>query len=79
MSARALLAGNRLGEEAGAEAERLRDTLDGELDQRRVVGRAQALLRGQVQLKEAGAGLGVDRRELDSQRVERGAKAETSS
>src|SRR6185503_4898553 len=70
VSARALLAGNRLGEEAGAEAQRLRDTLGGELDERRVVGRAQALPRGQVQLKETRAGLSVDRSELDSQGVE---------
>ncbi len=72
VSARALLAGNRLGEEAGAEAERLRDTLGGKLDERRVVGRAQTLPRGQVQLKEARAGLSVDRSELDSQGVEGG-------
>src|SRR3954470_8703813 len=74
MSARALLAGGRLGEEAGAEAECFRDTLDGELDECGVVGRAQTLRRGQVQLEKAGAGLGMNRRELDSQGVEGGLK-----
>ena len=71
MAARSLLAGRRLRQEARAHAHRVGHALDGELHERRVVGRLQARPRGKVQLQQAGAGLRVHRRRLDPEVLER--------
>ena len=71
VAAGALLARVRLGEEAGAEAHRGREVFDGHLRQGGVVGRAQRRARSEVQLEQPRPSFGVDRVELDAQRLER--------
>src|SRR5438132_11410675 len=71
VAARALFAGDGLGEEARAETERCRDLLDGELEQRGIVRRLQTGTRRNVELEQPGARLRVDGAELDPQSLER--------
>ncbi len=69
--ARPLFTGSRLGEEAGAQAHRSRELLDGELQQRSVVRGAEPAPWTQVQLQQSGAGFRMHRRQLDPQPFER--------
>ena len=71
VAARALFAGDGLGEEARAETERCRDLLDGELEQRGIVRRLQTGTRRNVELEQPGARLRVDGAELDPEPLER--------
>ena len=69
VSARALLAGGRLGEEAGAEAERLATPLTASFTSAASSAARRPSCAARFSSSRPG-GLGVDRRELDSQGVE---------
>jgi hypothetical protein len=71
VAAGALLLRVRLGEEARLQAERPRDLLDRRLDERGVVGGLHAATRAEVDLEQAGAGLGVHGGQLDVEGVQR--------
>ena len=71
VTARALLSGLGLCEEARPQPQRRRHLLDGELGEHGVVGRAQALTRRDVEFEQPRTGLGVDRGELHAECVER--------